>query len=108
MPRLHWCAMALGVVAVLLWDPLVTAVEVNPPLATGTSVIADRVSLTVEPVRTKDEKVRGLSGRPGLEADRRMLFMFDRSQPISIWMKEMHFSLDIVWIGEGRVVQIEK
>jgi uncharacterized protein len=37
-----------------------------------------------------------------------MLFVFARPQPIGIWMKDMRFSLDIVWIREGRIVQIEK
>lgn len=108
MTRLQWFATALGVMAALLWGPSVTAFEVNPPLPTGTLVIADRVSLTVELARTTDERVRGLSGRPGLKPGQGMLFVFNRPQPISIWMKDMRFSLDIVWIREGRIVQIEK
>lgn len=108
MTRLHWFAIALGVTAALFRGPSVTAAEVNPPLPTGTLVIADRVSPTVELARTMGEKVRGLSGRPGLESGRGMLFVFDRPQAIRIWMKEMRFSLDIVWIHEGRIVQIEK
>ena len=36
-----------------------------------------------------------------------MLFVYDRPQPIGIWMKDMRFPLDIIWIREGRVVHIE-
>src|SRR5574342_1034425 len=84
------------------------AVDVNPPLVTGKLVIGDRVTLKVELARTMDEKVRGLSGRQGLEPGQGMLFVYDRPQPISIWMKDMRFSLDILWIREGRIVHIEK
>jgi len=84
------------------------AVDVNPPLPTGTIAIGDRVTVTVELARSLDEKVRGLSGRPGLKPGTGMLFVYDRPQPIGIWMKDMRFSLDILWIREGRVVHIER
>lgn len=84
------------------------AVEVNPPLATGTVVIAGRVTLTVELARTPEEQIRGLSGRPGLKSGRGMLFVYERPHPVSIWMKDMRFSLDIIWIRAGRIVAIEK
>jgi uncharacterized protein len=93
-----------------LWCCLVApavAVDVNPPLPTGTIVIGDRVTVTVELARSLGEKVRGLSGRPGLKPGTGMLFVYDRSQPIGIWMKDMRFALDILWIREGRVVHIE-
>lgn len=106
--RIQWFGAVLGVMGALLLAPLAKAVEVNPPLTIGTLVVADRVTLTVELARTPGEKVRGLSGRPGLKPGHGMLFVFDRPQPISIWMKDMRFSLDIVWIREGRIVHIEK
>ena len=108
MARIQWFGAVLGVMGALLLAPLAKAVEVNPPLTIGTLVVADRVTLTVELARTPGEKVRGLSGRPGLKPGHGMLFVFDRPQPISIWMKDMRFSLDIVWIREGRIVHIEK
>jgi uncharacterized membrane protein (UPF0127 family) len=82
--------------------------SVNPPLPTGTIVIGDRVTVTVELARSGDEKVRGLSGRPSLKRGTGMLFVYDRPQPIGIWMKDMRFSLDILWIREGSVVHIER
>ncbi len=84
------------------------AVEVNPPLPTAPMVIAGRVSLTVELARTPEQQIRGLSGRPGLKSGNGMLFVYDRPQPVSIWMKDMRFPLDIVWIRDGRIVKIEK
>ncbi len=83
-------------------------VEVNPPLPTGTLLIAGRVRVEVELARTMAEKVRGLSGRPDLKPGQGMLFVYDRPEPVSIWMKDMRFPLDIVWIRQGRIVHIEK
>jgi len=82
--------------------------EVNPPLTEGRLILADRVTVTAELARSTDEKVRGLSNRPLLASGRGMAFVYDRPQPIGIWMKDMRFPLDIVWIREGRVVHIEK
>ena len=106
----RWARMAF-VWTAALWCCLVTpavAVDVNPPLPTGAIVIGDRVTVTVELARSLDEKVRGLSGRPGLKPGTGMLFVYDRPQAIGIWMKDMRFSLDILWIREGRVVHIER
>jgi uncharacterized membrane protein (UPF0127 family) len=84
------------------------AVDVNPPLPTGKVILADRVIVTAELARSSLEKGRGLSGRPGLTPGQGMLFVYEQPQPIGIWMKDMLFRLDIIWIREGRIVQIEK
>jgi len=88
--------------------PPVGGMEVNPPLATGSLVIAGRVNLTVEVARTSAEQIRGLSGRPDLKPGHGMLFVYDRPQSVGIWMKDMRFPLDILWIRGSRIVKIEK
>ena len=102
--RRTWPSLLIG----LLWAAHATAVEVNPPLVTGTLVIAGRVTLTVELARTSEEQVRGLSGRPPLKPGHGMLFVYNSPRPVGIWMKDMLFSLDIIWIHTGRIVAIEK
>lgn len=108
MPRFHFLPLALA----LAWTqiPPVGAVEVNPPLPRGTVRIVGQRTVTVsaEVARTPQEKVRGLSGRPPLKPGQGMLFVYERPQVIGIWMKDMKFSLDILWIHEGRIVKIEK
>ena len=47
---------------------------------------------------TSEERVQGLSGRPSLDADRAMLFVYERDGPLWFWMPDMHFPLDMVWI----------
>ncbi len=88
--------------------PLGAAAEVNPPLPEGRVILADRVTVTVELARSLEEKIRGLSGRPPLAPGHGMAFVYDRPQPIGIWMKDMRFPLDILWIRDGRVVHIEQ
>ncbi len=108
MSRILLAACGLACLALLAGPAPAWSVEVNPPLPTGRLLIAGRVRLEVELARTLAEKVRGLSGRPDLKDGHGMLFVYNQPEPVSIWMKDMRFSLDIVWIREGRIVHIER
>ncbi len=52
------------------------------------------------------EQVRGLSGKWFMPEQVGMLFVYDESQFLSFWMKEMRFGLDFVWLRDGEVVDI--
>jgi uncharacterized membrane protein (UPF0127 family) len=61
----------------------------------------------LEVVRTRAAQIKGLGYRDSLEWDRGMLFPYDDQPDFhSFWMKGMRFDIDIVWIREGRVVDI--
>ena len=63
----------------------------------------------LEVVTSRKDQIKGLSGRETLDLNKGMLFVYDREQSISIWMKEMKFSLDIIWINSKKeVVHIER
>jgi uncharacterized membrane protein (UPF0127 family) len=47
---------------------------------------------------------KGLSGRAELGRDEGMLFVFEKSGYYGFWMKDMNFSIDIVWISEDKEV----
>lgn len=67
------------------------------------------ITLGVDLATTPEAKTQGLSGRASLEDDKGMLFVFDRPAKYSFWMKDMHFPLDIIWIGEDmHVIYIKK
>jgi len=68
--------------------------------------IGNRVAVPVEVARTEAEKVRGLSGRDRLAPDRGMLFVYEAPVRPLIWMRGMRFPLDILWIRDGRVVDL--
>jgi uncharacterized membrane protein (UPF0127 family) len=72
----------------------------------GQVLIGDRVAVTVEVARTEAEKIRGLSGREGLAPAAGMLFVYDAPVRPVIWMQGMRFPLDILWIRDGRVVDL--
>lgn len=57
-------------------------------------------------MRTEAELEHGLSDTKSLPADHAMLFVFPQSsiQGTSIWMKDMNYPLDIVWLNNDRVV----
>jgi uncharacterized membrane protein (UPF0127 family) len=61
-------------------------------------------SFTVAIADEPQEQLRGLGGRPGLKPDEGMLFIFRRPAPYGIWMKDMLFAIDILWIGVDRRV----
>lgn len=58
----------------------------------------------VEVARTSEERVRGLSGRDGLAPGTGMLFVFDTLDQHRIWMRGMQFSIDLIWVAGGVVV----
>lgn len=60
--------------------------------------------LTVERAQTVLERQRGLSGRDSIAENQGLLFIFDEPDLHGIWMKEMRFPIDILWLDEGGVV----
>lgn len=49
---------------------------------------------------------RGLSGRDSLPDGTGMAFLFARPAKHAIWMKDMRFAIDIVWVRSGKIVDI--
>jgi uncharacterized membrane protein (UPF0127 family) len=58
----------------------------------------------VEVARTPQQLQNGLSNRKTLSPRRGMLFVFSNSEIQSMWMPNMYFPLDIVWINKDRVI----
>jgi uncharacterized membrane protein (UPF0127 family) len=55
---------------------------------------------TVECVVTPSMLSRGLSGREKLKKGTGMLFIFDEIKKHSMWMPDMKFPLDVIWLDE--------
>ena len=75
-----------------------------PPAAKieGPQVTINQHSIKVEIADDETERVRGLSGRDSLPPDQGMLFIFPQADEHGIWMKDMRFNLDILWLDENR------
>jgi uncharacterized membrane protein (UPF0127 family) len=60
-------------------------------------------------LREPDELTRGLSGTESLGQDQAMLFVFPQVSKWAIWMKDMNYPIDIVWLdSDGQVVYLVK
>lgn len=63
----------------------------------------------VEVVTSPEDMSRGLSGRRFLSPRQGMLFVFRDTSVHSMWMPNMYFPLDIVWLDENNtIVKIEE
>jgi uncharacterized membrane protein (UPF0127 family) len=84
-------------------------------MSAGTSAagaVAARVSVSaaggrsvpfrVELARTPKEREQGLMYRERLAPDAGMLFVFERSGPLTFWMKNTLIPLDMIFIGSDR------
>ena len=60
--------------------------------------------LRVDVADSESERRQGLSGRDRLETNQGMLFIFDEVGKPGIWMKDMKFSIDIIWLNEAKEV----
>lgn len=71
-------------------------------------VIAE-TSIKIDIADSKSERERGLSGQEFIDSDHGLYFIFDKIDYHGIWMKDMKFPIDIIWISEGQeVIDIEQ
>lgn len=78
----------------------------QPTLPTTTVTIGN-TTIHAEVASTDTERDDGLSGRSGLAPGQGMLFVFPQPQNDGFWMKEMNFSLDILYAdANGTIVTI--
>lgn len=91
-------AVALLVAFILLWF-------IQHRFGKGEAVIAGR-SIPVEIAGTLYTRAKGLSGRQSLPDDSGMVFVFPLAAKHGMWMPDMHFAIDILWVRQGKIVDI--
>ncbi|MDR3131248.1 MAG: DUF192 domain-containing protein [Treponema sp.] len=65
------------------------------------------IPIVAELARTDTERARGLMNRPSLAGGEGMLFVFEREQILSFWMKDTLIPLSIAFIRtDGRITEI--
>lgn len=65
--------------------------------------------LGLERVSSEQDLEKGLSGRESMPENQGMLFTFESSGKHCFWMKDMKFSLDMIWVNaDKKVVYVEK
>jgi uncharacterized membrane protein (UPF0127 family) len=90
--------LVLGLVAAaaiyILWPQLQPHVTVR----LGDGVFAAKVA------KTSDAREKGLSGTNGLREDQALLFVYETNDKWPIWMKDMNYPIDIVWLDKDKKV----
>ena len=51
---------------------------------------------------SEEERMMGLSGKKFLPTNTGMLFEFDKNSDCGIWMKDMLFPIDIIWLDKNK------
>lgn len=99
-------AIIVGIAGIISLPSDVKLESVEFPRGT---VKLDSVVLEVQIADTDPRRVRGLMFQDQLPLDEGMLFVFDDANERAIWMLNMQFPLDVIWIDDdNKVVFIEK
>lgn len=84
------------------------SVDINYSEETSTIKINDQ-PIVVTVANTPELRERGLSGTANLPKGAGMLFVFPYSSAWGIWMKDMNYALDILWIDQsGSIIYMEE
>jgi len=76
---------------------------------TGQYLTINKTNIQVEIADSVAEREKGLSGRSSLKEGAGMLFVFPQKEVVAtFWMKDMLIPIDIVWIAQGKIIQIDK
>jgi uncharacterized protein len=87
--------------------PLTSDVEIAVN-STYTTLLGFREPYLLELADSPEKRQQGLSGRENIANHSGMLFIFDTNDYHGIWMPDMNFSIDIIWLDEAKqVVAIE-
>ena len=99
-------AVIIGIVGVLTIPADSKLAEVKFPRGT---IKLDNKMLDVQIAETDAQKTRGLMFQNALPDDQGMIFVFSQEQVVPIWMLNMQFPLDIIWLdANGNVIHIAK
>ena len=95
-------AVALALFASILMLMRVDHLAAKKTIQIGGSIVQATVA------DTPAKRTKGLSGTASLDANQGMLFVFPQNDRHGIWMKDMQYALDIIWLSDDKkVVDVE-
>lgn len=100
--RTHTTALlVLGVMAIIIASAvafMLTTFQPTVQVSVGSGSFEARVA------DTNESRQKGLSGTPALRSNQAMLFDFKTEDKWGIWMKDMAFPIDIIWLDSEKTV----
>lgn len=88
----------MGLILTLLWSYIIASKGETPGCQSGFEC------LRLETVDTPEAIRQGLSGRESLPVDHGMLFVFPAPGQHCLWMKDMQFPIDMIWLDANKKV----
>lgn len=68
------------------------------------TVSVGTITIDVEIASNDEQRELGLSNRTSLEEGKGMLFVFEPSRAVAFWMKDMNFSLDMIFANKDGII----
>jgi uncharacterized membrane protein (UPF0127 family) len=81
------------------WKNILSSEQLQNFIHGGKYLVIGDAKLKILLSDTEEERSLGLSGREKLDKNQGMLFMFGENNHHGIWMKDMKFSIDIIWLN---------
>lgn len=101
--------VSILVVAVVFGGSLSQSDSCQTTYRSDIRIVINSITFIAERVSAPIDRTRGLSGRACIPSDTAMLFEFEQPEPQGIWMKNMRFPIDILWLNQDkRIVHIER
>jgi len=91
-------ALAVVIIPVMMFAAFFPRKEPVVPVTINKNII--RATLADSP----EERTQGLSGTDKLRDGSGMLFVWEESGYWAIWMKDMKYSIDIIWLNEEKSI----
>lgn len=92
--------LAIGIVVALAAVALPFLFVQQP----STKLVTEHKTYTLAIANTDAGRERGLGGRASMPSDRGMIFVFDEAGTECFWMKDMQFSLDMIWLDNSKTI----
>lgn len=67
-------------------------------------VASGKLDINAEIAANLAARKKGLGKRDYIDIDNGMLFVFEQPGDYAIWMKDMKFAIDIIWIDENKMI----